>query len=408
MDKTNYTYIIIGAGIAGVSAIQGIRSRDSQGSILLVSNEDRAPYKRTQINKNMEQGFSRDAFALFSAEWYAEQKVDLHFGAVEKLDCSRKEIYLEGVSIGYTKLLLAMGAEPRYPVLPGIKAEDLPNVHFAQGVDQLLAAQKGKQHYLILGGGVEGVETADQLVKMGKQVTILQRGSTPFKKLFPEEISARILQSIKAAGVSYRVGEIIQQVIPNAEGYCVQLEKESLQVHEIIVCTGSRPAISLLASTPVQTIKGVLVDAYLQTSVPGIYAAGDVAEHIGGWVTGLWHPAEYQGLAAGKNMAGAAALYQPVPYRLKTDVFGVLYFSVNYYRVAEENLRGERYASPYGAIDLFSLDAGLRAAILVNDQGTANKKAGKLLQLAVQESWTVARLKEAMQALHLELSAAAS
>lgn len=393
MDKTSYKYIIVGAGIAGLSAISKIREKDKQGSILLLSNEDRWPYKRTKINKSIAKGFDANEFQLQPDDWYKEMNIDLIYAEVKSLDTQKQKIVLvKGEVLAYEKLMLAQGALPNYPHIQGIDPSDMMDVHFAKNVEFLMAHFKDKNEVLIIGGSVEGLETANQLVKLGKKVVVVERTLDPLSKLFPEEIARKIYKNIKEAGVVYLQGFALRNLAKTSQGtFKMDTSEYKGTFDAIVVCAGTKPNTTLAESAGLAVDRGILVNEMMQTSDANIFAAGDVAQQVDGSVTGLWHPAEHQGYCAGENMVSIGTPYHPVPQRLKTTLFGSFYFSANYNLSHSYDLDVATEEQNGIFREFYLLDGKILGMIMVND-----KERSKIYQQAVAEQWTVDKLKEVL------------
>jgi NAD(P)H-nitrite reductase large subunit len=389
--QQSYTYLIVGAGIAGLSAIKKIRESDVKGSILLISNEDRLPYKRTKINKSMAAGFTKDEFMLNPADWYKAQHIDLAYQEVLKINTDENEVVLaDGQLIRFQKLLLTTGATPVYPAIQGISDSDLQNVHFAKNVEHIHNTLADKNEVLIIGGSVEGLETANQLIKMGKKVVVIDRLKDPLGKLFPDYLTKKIYAGMKEAGVVYLPGFTLNNLVKTDDKrYKMDTPEYKTTFDALLVCAGVRPNIRLAVQADIACDKGILVNEFMQTSVANVFAAGDVAQHPDGSVTGLWHPAEYQGYCAGENMLAVGSAYHPVPLRLKTTLFGNFYFSANYHlshsyrlNVSAEELNGVFR-------EFYVLDSRVLGMVMMND-----KERAKTYQQAVAEQWTLEKVKE--------------
>lgn len=336
--KLKYDIVVVGAGISGLSAIKEIRKDHANVSVLLVSNEDRLPYKRTKINKHIAVGFSTNQFSLFDDDWYKNENIDLCFDTVNAINRGNKTISLKkGGDVTYSKLLLANGALPFVPNISGISSDKLHFVHYAAQVNELLAEMPSINSFLIVGGGVEGIETAYELHKASKKVVIVDSNKNSLSKLFPSFISDQIFHDIKQSGITYISGQRVTQVAETSENlFELSLNNIVMEFNAIIVCAGTKPNVNLANESGLKVGKGILVNEYMQTSDINIFAAGDVAEHNNGLVTGLWHPAEHQGVNAGLNMVDLGHRYQPVPLRLKTSIFDNFYFSANYFERSDE------------------------------------------------------------------------
>lgn len=384
---TNYNFIIVGAGIAGLSAIKKIREYNTKDRILLIHNEDRLPYKRTKINKHIDQGFDKDDFCLESIEWYHENMIDICYDDATQINKALKNIETRNKTYSYYKLLIANGSQPNIPEIIGLNTISFDHVHFAFEVETLINSIQNKQYILIIGGSIEGIETAYQLVKMGKQVSIVQRSENPLKQFFPEEISNHIYKCLKDSNVDYFDNETIQSVVSIGQEFQILTTNRTIIADHIIVCSGSKPNLDLASKAGLSTNKGILINELMQTSDENIFAAGDVAEHKNGIITGLWHPAEYQGYCAGANMCDQNTTYIEAPYRLKMEVFNNFYFSANYQKMkilktkSSVTKEGDFYREVYLENDK------IEGLIIMND-----KKNSKLYQKAIAEKWTMDEL----------------
>lgn len=330
--RKEYAFIVIGAGIAGLSAVKKIKELEPDSTVLLISNEDRLPYKRTSINKAISSGFTTDQFSLEPLLWYTNNYIDLIYNQVISLDADKKTIVLKtNEQIGFGKLLFANGSSPFIPPIEGITEKDFTHVRNAHQVELLLEKVNKMQQVLIVGAGVEAIETADQLHRLGKKVIMADHSPDPLAKLFPHELTRIIYKSIAEAGIVYCTNTIVSHIDKIGDSkYRVTLCGNSYEIDGIILCAGIRPNKQIAEQAGIIVNRGILVNEFMQTSDPNIFAAGDVAEHAGGLITGLWHPAEYQGINAGQNMVNPGTIYQSVPLRLKTTVFGKFFFSSNY------------------------------------------------------------------------------
>ncbi len=390
MTSNNYPIIIVGASITAISFIRTMREHGDKRRILLVHGEDRLPYKRTKINKNMVRGFDKDDFRLADQTWYDENEIDLIMDRVIHITASEKLIHTKSGQIySYEKLLLATGVAPVVPVINGIDRKDIHSVQNANDVERLLEECKEQKRFLIIGGGVEGIETADQLVRKGKQVTVANRMRYPLQKLFPDVLAKELEYKMKAKGVQLFDGVSVASVNVQADGsYKLQLKGETLFFDVIVACAGATPNIDLARKTGLKTERGILVNEYLETSDQDILAGGDVAQHARGVVTGLWHAAEHQGKLAALNVLGKKEAHTLPPYRLKTEVFDLYMFSAAY----DEVIPGRDLAveEKHGDIHriMYYQDDKLKASVFVNDGDRA-----KTYQKALFEAWDKAKIE---------------
>lgn len=381
-------FVIIGGGIAGLAAIKAIREENKTESLLWVSDEDRMPYKRTTINKHIATGFSKDEFALTDHLWLMENHIELLYDSAEHIDTKKHELTFKhrGV-LKYNKLIIATGKTPRFLNIDGLPSEKVYQVHTARQVENIIRSTVKSKRYLVIGAGVEGVETAEQLVKKGKEVILVERNKMVLKRFFTPKFAHLMEQTIEKAGVHLILG--IKQLTYNESDSgesLIYIDGQEFQIDTIISSIGYIPNTKLALNADIKCNVGILVNEYLETSASDVYAAGDVAEHPLGQITGLWHAAEYQGHLAGLNACGKQIKLELKPFRMKTEVFGEYYFSVlppvNQLTLIEEE-EGNIVRNMY-----FD-DDKMEALLMKNDGDRA-----KVYQQALMEKWSLAKIRK--------------
>ncbi|MFW6380610.1 MAG: NAD(P)/FAD-dependent oxidoreductase [Spirochaetota bacterium] len=378
--------VIVGAGIAGVSAARTIAEEGGSRRVLLLNGERSAPYKRTKLSKSIAKGFSAGDYLLEPEEWYEEHGITLRNDeeAREIVPGERVLRLSDGSEHRFEALILATGSEPRYPKT--VTPEHAKSFFVARSEDDIRRLRKaaGKAKRILIDGlGVLSVEIAAELRAMKKQVTIV--GATA--QVMPRHLNVRageIMEDLlRSKGVKLKFREEILSVEPHSKGsYTVAMIRETSTYDLVVFCIGVAPRTELAEAAGLSVNEGILVDEHLRTSDPSVYAVGDCAEHRDGVLTDLWHAAEYQGMVAAKNAMGHAMEFDNPAFRLKCEVFGSYFFSINKPRNPleygiEEHELGSRYQCFYFSDDtLFSV-------VMVND-----KERAKEYQQAVREAWT--------------------
>ncbi len=381
-------FIIIGGGIAGLSAIKAIREENKTDSVLWVSDEDRMPYKRTKINKHIASGFSKDEFALTDHHWLMENHIELLFDTAETINTQKHELtFKHRGTLKYNKLIIATGKTPRLLNISGLPQEKIHQVHTARQVENIVRSAVKAKKYLVIGAGVEGVETVDQLVKLGKEVTLVERNNMVLKRFFTPKFAHLMEQSIKKAGVHLLLGiKDITYCETESGASLITIDGQEYKIDTIISSIGYLPNTKLAMDSDIKCNGGILVNEYLETSSPDVYAAGDADEHPLGQITGLWHAAEHQGHLAGLNACGKQLKLELKPFRMKTEVFGDYYFSVlpssNSLTFIEEE-KGNLVR------DMYFKDDKIEALLMKNDGDRA-----KVYQQALMEKWSLAKIRK--------------
>jgi NAD(P)H-nitrite reductase large subunit len=290
----------------------------------------------------------------------------------------------DGTDHRYESLILATGSDPLYPQT--VRAHETNSffvIRSEADIERLITAAGKAKQILIDGMGVLAVEVAAELRSINKQVTLV--GATP--QVMPRHLNTRageIMEDLLTENsVKLRFQEEILSFEPRKKGgFSVSMIRESGTYDMIVFCIGVAPRVALARAAGLEVGLGIVVDEYLRTSDPSIFAAGDCAEHRGGRVTDLWHAAEYQGMIAARNAIGKRMAFDDPAFRLKCEVFGAYFFSVNKPRAPFEHSVEEREIGSMYQCFYFDRDE-LCGAIVVND-----KERAREYERAVRERWS--------------------
>ena len=323
MSEKAYTYVIIGAGLAGVSAVKGIRESDKKGSILLIGNEKDLPYDRPPLSKKLWFGKKTvEEIFLGDKSFYVNNNVDLSLGtAAVELNASKKIVKTDdGENIRYSKLLLATGGTPRVLEIPG---GTLPEICYFRTLDDYrnirgLASEGAKA--VIIGGGFIGSEIAAALNVNKVEVTMIFPEDYLVQRIFPRDLGNTIQKHYTERGITILNGDVPVS-FEKKSGTILTLTKSGRQLESDIVIAGIGlvPNVELAAKAGLKTDNGIVADEHLMTSGKDVYSAGDNTSFISaatGKRTRLehWDNSIAQGKAAGRNMAGKRAKYDYIPY----------------------------------------------------------------------------------------------
>ena len=305
-------HVIIGNGIAGVSAAEAIRQLDPHCAITMIGDETETPYCRPMISMVLEGELDPERLPVRGAGFYESLNTTALLGErVTALDTAAKQVTIGGQqSLSYDRLLIASGADPR-----PIKAEgrELANIFFLRNqvqVRRMLAVLPQARRALVLGGGLVGFKAAYALMRRGLKVTLLIRSGYPLSMQADETAGGMVLEELRRKGLDVRVGV---EVIGFDGGPAVRNASLSdgsrLGCDLVVVGKGVMPAHAFVDRGQIDVDLGIVVDAHMRTSAPDVYAAGDVAEAVDlarrtRWVNAIWPEAVAQGRLAGMNMAG--------------------------------------------------------------------------------------------------------
>ena len=316
-------YLIIGGGLAAAKAIEGVREHDRDAPITLVTEENHLPYERPPLSKDVLLGTTgADAAFPHPPEWYAEQGVTPLIGdPVVALDASGRTATLRGGAVlSWERALLATGSSVRTLRVPGA---DLPGVHYLRTLDDSLSLREGlreSRDVVVVGGGWIGLEVAAAARANDCRVTLIEPQAVPLERVVGPEIGSWFGELHAAHGVQLRLGTGVVGFTGGDRVNGVVTDGDvALPADLVVVGVGIRPRSELAEAAGAMVEDGVLTDARLRTSLPGVWAAGDVAR----WDSALfgrrlrvehWANAHDGGLAAGRSMAGAEISYDPVPF----------------------------------------------------------------------------------------------
>lgn len=316
-------YVIVGASTAGNSAAETLRKEGFDGRITLIGRESDRPYDRPPLSKEYLRGEKEQEKLYFKpSEFYQEQEIDLHLGdSAARIDVSNRSLELDsGESLKFDKLLLATGSRARKLDISGNRLE---GVHYLRtiGSSRRLGSdlEKGGRA-VIVGAGFIGLEVAASCRMKGLDVTVLEIEDVPLRHAIGEELGNLCADIHRDQGVEFRLGEGIQEIQGDGRAERVITSSSAeLPCDMVVIGVGAFPDTQLADGSDIKVDDGIVVNEYCETTVPGIYAAGDVAS----W----WHPdlgrrirvehwdnAINQAATAARNMLGQQESYSPVLY----------------------------------------------------------------------------------------------
>jgi apoptosis-inducing factor 3 len=309
--------VIIGGGAAGNAAAEMLRREGFVGRITLLSADDCSPVDRPNLSKDYLAGQAQDSWIpLRSADFYKAHGIDLILNArVAAIDPAAKTLRREdGGTHAYDKLLLATGAEPVHLNIPGAE-----RVHYLRTFDDsraIIAAADKAKRVVIIGASFIGLEAAAALRERGLEVHVVGPEARPLEKILGPEIGEVIRALHAAHGVTFHLGT--SAIALDAAGVTLA-NGATLPADLVVAGIGVRPALALAQAAGLEIDRGVSVDAYLETSVPGIFAAGDLArwpDPLSGQTLRVehWVVAEQQGQVAALNILGRRQRYDRVPF----------------------------------------------------------------------------------------------
>lgn len=316
-------FLLVGGGIASVTAAQTLRSEGAQGSILVLCAEAQYPYNRPPLTKGFLTGEIAPAQLLLATpERYLQDGIDIRLAsAVRSVDPARHRVIdHRGTIYSYGKLLIATGSLPARLALPGV---DLAGVFSFRSLADATALRNWVSTHrgpvAIVGTSFIAMELASSLTRIGIKVTLIDRAARVFPRIHSETLSSHFLERCHSHGIKVLLGESMGRI--HGSGKLAGIETVSGQkvaCDTLILAIGADPQTDFLEHSGLHVDNGVLVDEFLQTNRPDIFAAGDVASHLdrnGQREHGRhWENARIQGRIAAKNMLGQRIAYSSVPH----------------------------------------------------------------------------------------------
>ena len=312
------THVIVGASLAGTAAAGALRREGFDGRVVLVGDEPDPPYERPPLSKEYLRGEKpAEDLRLREEGWWDENDVELRLSTrVVRLDPAAREVELsDGERLGYDRLLLATGARNRPLSMPGGGLAGVFQLRTLEDADRLREASRAGARAVVVGAGFIGMEVAASLRSLGLDVTVVEVFEAPLVRAIGAEMG-RVLEAIhRDRGVAFRFGEGVERLEGDGRvGRVVTTGGEAIDADLVVAGVGVRPNAELAEDAGLPVDNGILVNERLETNVPGVFAAGDVANHehpVFGRRIRVEHfdNASRMGAAAAGNMLGRGASF---------------------------------------------------------------------------------------------------
>ena len=362
--------VILGGGVAAFEAAVAARQQDEGAEITLYSREAVLPYRRPALSGMVAQDLDDARFYIKSADFYARERIDVRLGkTAEKIDLAAKRVeFSDGEKAGYDRLVIATGARPFVPPVPGLTGDKVAVLREFSDLENLRAKLNGNcRKVVVLGGGVLGLELAAALLERGVEVTVIEAAPAIMPRNLDADAGRAVmeyLQKLPKLALCFGVSAA------NWDGKKLVLsDGTAVETDLVCVSAGVRANVGLAADAGMQCNRGIVVDAAMRAAgFDGVFAAGDVAE-CNGMGCGLYNTARAMGKTAGTNAAGgdASFAFEAMPVRLAT--FGLKIFSAG-----DVSGNGEGGGDVTNYRKLFRDASGkLRGAILMGNLADALK-----------------------------------
>lgn len=325
--------IIIGNGIAGITTARHIRKR-SDTPILIISKESRYFFSRTALMYVYMGHLKWEHTQPYENHFWKKNRLDLLEETVTEIDPEKKKLSLSnGNTLSYASLVLATGSIPNKFGWPGENLKGVQGLYSKQDLDKLEALSPSIKEAVIVGGGLIGIELAEMLQVRGKKVTFLVREKSFWSNVLPKGESQMINRHILSHGINLRLATSLSEIIEDENGRAKAIRTDK---DEIIPCqfvgltAGVRPNIDFIKDSSIDTNRGILVNKYLETNLPDIYAIGDCAEQqepVPGRrpIEAVWYTGRMMGETLAKTLTGEKTAYHPGHWFNSAKFFDIEY-----------------------------------------------------------------------------------
>jgi 3-phenylpropionate/trans-cinnamate dioxygenase ferredoxin reductase subunit len=323
MADREIDFLVVGGGLAGASCAAELRKQGAEGSVLLIGREPEPPYERPPLSKEYLRGDASRADAYVNGpSWYEENRVDLLTGRnVMSIDVEARTAVIQGgEEVAFGQALLATGANVNILRLEGAENEGIHYLRAYGNADAIREDAKAAERVVLIGGSYIAAEVAASLAAMGAHCTMVGLEDVALSRTFGEDAGRFFQEGLEAHGVTYVGGESASAFEGDGRVRSVLTESgRSFDCDLVVVGAGVRPDTMIAERAGLAVENGIVCDSKLQTSAAGIYAAGDVCSYdsvVHGRRIRVehWDVAMQQGMHVAKNMLGADADYDVIPY----------------------------------------------------------------------------------------------
>ena len=315
-------YVIIGGSAGGIGAIEAIREEDKKGIITVISEEEIPQYSRPMISEYVSREATIDEMKYRDDQFWKNNNVKiLRRVSAKEIDFTKKQVTIDnGNKIDYDKLLIATGGKPFVPRMEGGEKKGIFTFTELSSAENIESKVGQSKNVVVIGGGLIGVSVSEALVKRGINVTLVELKDYILNLILDKTASELAETVITNAGVTIITGQTVQRILgrkddPTTVGGVVMTDNTEIPCDMVIVAIGVIPRTELVKDTPLKINRGIIVDRFMQTSIPDVFACGDVAEAYDFLIDKsrllpLWPLAYLGGRIAGFNMTGKKVEYE--------------------------------------------------------------------------------------------------
>ncbi len=323
--------VIIGNGIAGMTAARTIRKLNRSAEIVMISGESELPISRPALMYLYMGHMTHQQIQPYTRRFWQKNRIELLLGWVTRIDTKRQVVIMaDGSEVPFDRVIIATGSRSSRVGWPG---EDASGVVGLYGLDDLAALERlGAQarEAVVIGGGLIGVELAEMLLSRGIKVSFLVREQGYWRNVLPEEESRLVTEHIRAHVADLRLGTEVNQILANDQGAVTGVEtSDGAQIPCQLagVAVGVQPNVALATASGLDVRRGIVVDGRFQTSAEGVFACGDCAElrDLNGRVEQVWYTGRAQGEHCARTLLGDNTEYRPAIWYNSAKFFDLEY-----------------------------------------------------------------------------------
>ena len=322
--------IILGGGIAGLSAAEAARKRNKKATIEIISDEDVFCYNRPMLTKGIIADFDADILFTKQLDWYEENNIKFTLGTkVSKINTEEKTVFFEnGDTRKYHKLIYALGGESNRIPLPGADKDGVFVIRKLKDANALRERMDQIKKVVVIGGGILGIEAAAEFNKAGKDVTVLDIGPRIMGRQLDEDASNMLVEIIEENGGDVWTEVSINGIEGEEKVTGVSLKDGTLlEADTVIISAGVRTNVKIALDAGLKGDRFIEVNEKMETSQSDVYACGDCASYNGVSI-GIWTQADAMGKVAGANVCGDNVPYEPIVPSTSFIGFGTSLFSI--------------------------------------------------------------------------------
>lgn len=366
--------VVLGGGIAGLTAAAEARRQAPHSVITLVSREQSLPYYRLNLTRFLAGDIAESELQIQSAEWFEEHSINYMHAEATAIDREQRQLHLrDGRQLGYDRLVLTNGAHPFIPPFPGATRDGVTVLRTLEDARAIVRRLHPGIQLVCIGGGLLGLETAGALARQGAVVTVVEGFASLLPRQLPPRAGSLLQQRLEAQGMTVLCGETVKELVGDESVRGVLLESgRQLPADLVVVAVGVRPNSYLARQAGLTVHRGIVVDDRLVSSDPAILAAGDVAEHRG-TLYGIWPAGFSQGMVAGCNAGGGKAVFGSLAASTRIKVLDVDLFSCG--QIHPEDASTSVYESEQDGVyrAIYCCDGQLTGAVLYGDTSGAGR-----------------------------------